>query len=147
MTWILKSFEQLSTRELYEILKLRTEIFVLEQECAYLEVDGKDLSSFHLWLQNESNEIIAYCRLLPAGLSYNETSIGRVLVKDNQRGKGLAQEMLKKAILEIQKLWGKKSIRIEAQYYLKDFYASFGFVKVSEPFLEDGIKHIEMLLS
>ncbi len=141
----LKAFEDLSTTELYKILKLRSEVFVVEQTCAYQDIDGKDMESMHFWLEDEG-EILAYCRLLPRGLFYEEAAIGRVIVRESARGAGLARKMLMKVIEILHFIWKEPELRIEAQYYLRKFYASCGFVEDSEPFFEDGIKHVEMLL-
>lgn len=146
MSWKIKNFEELTTPELYKILEVRSEVFVAEQECAYQDVDGKDQKSLHFWLEDQAGAVQAYCRILPAKQSYPEASIGRVLVKESQRGKGTAREMIQQALNFLANTWGEPAVRIEAQYYLRQFYASFGFVEDSEPFLEDGIKHVEMLL-
>ncbi|MEG0908007.1 MAG: GNAT family N-acetyltransferase, partial [Lactococcus sp.] len=102
--------------------------------------------SLHLWLEDEEGAIQSYCRILPAGLSYPEASIGRVLVKESQRGKGTARKMMQQALEFLAQAWREPVVRIEAQYYLRAFYASFGFKEDSDPFLEDGIKHVEMIL-
>ena len=145
MKWQLKNFEQLTTTEMYQLLSLRTAVFVVEQECPYQELDGKDQLAQHLWLENESGEILALCRLLPQGVSFEEASIGRVLVRPNFRRQNLGRALIEKA-LEVLKNAGELSVTIEAQYYLRHFYQSFGFGERSEPFDEDGIKHIEMFL-
>lgn len=146
MAWKIKNFEELTRTELYKILAVRSEVFVVEQECAYQDIDGKDQKSLHLWLEDSAGEVQAYCRILSSGLSYPEASIGRVLVKESQRGKGTARKMLEQALDFLANAWREPSVRIEAQYYLRQFYASFGFIEDSEPFLEDGIKHVEMIL-
>ncbi|WP_226672129.1 GNAT family N-acetyltransferase [Rossellomorea aquimaris] len=145
MTWKVKSFNELSTHELYEILKVRTAVFVVEQECAYPEVDGKDLFSYHLY-KEENGEVAAYARLLPAGVSYDEPSIGRVLVKESYRGRGFAGELMRRGLAFIQKEWGDQPVKIQAQEYLKEFYGSFGFKAITETYLDDGIPHIDMML-
>lgn len=140
-----KTFEELTTRELYEILKLRTEVFVVEQNCPYLEVDGKDLQSYHLYfIQDDS--IQAYLRILPAGVSYEELSIGRVLVREESRGLGLGRRLMEEALKFIENDLGERVVKIQAQHYLEKFYASFGFQSISEVYLDDGIPHIDMLL-
>ncbi|EIT66454.1 GNAT family N-acetyltransferase [Lactococcus garvieae] len=146
MEWKIKNFEELTRSELYKILHVRSEVFVVEQACAYQDIDGKDQKSLHLWLEDEEGAIQSYCRILPAGLSYPEASIGRVLVKESQRGKGTARKMMQQALEFLAQAWREPLVRIEAQYYLRAFYASFGFKEDSEPFLEDGIKHVEMIL-
>ena len=127
MEWKIKNFEELTRSELYKILQVRSEVFVVEQECAYQDVDGKDQKSLHLWLEDSEGAIQSYCRILPAGLSYPEASIGRVLVKESQRGKGTARKMMQQALEFLAQAWREPVVRIEAQYYLREFYASFGF--------------------
>ncbi|MGR3763067.1 GNAT family N-acetyltransferase [Rossellomorea sp. NS-SX7] len=145
MSWKLKSFNELSTTELYRILKERTQVFVVEQHCPYLEVDGKDLHSYHLY-KEENGEVAAYSRILPAGISYEEASIGRVFVKREYRGRGLAGELMKKGLDFIQHEWEEKTVKIQAQEYLREFYGSFGFEAVTDTYLDDGIPHIDMIL-
>ncbi len=145
MDWKLKEFDELSNVELYNILKERTLIFVLEQNCPYQEVDGKDPFSYHLF-KEDNGEIIAYLRILPAGVAYQEVSIGRVIVKKEYRGQGIAQELLKKGLDFIQNELHETTVKIQAQEYLRKFYGSFGFEAVSETYLEDNIPHVDMLL-
>jgi ElaA protein len=145
MSWKLKSFNELSTNELYAILQERTLVFVVEQECPYLEVDGKDLQSYHLY-HEENGEVTAYARLLPPGVSYKEASIGRVFVKREHRGKGLAGELLKRGLDFIHNELGEMTVKIQAQEYLKEFYGSFGFQAITDTYLDDGIPHIDMVL-
>lgn len=145
ISWKLKSFEELSNTELYTILRLRAEVFIVEQNCPYLDLDGKDQSSFHLMGMNDKQELAAYARLLPAGLGFNEVSIGRVLSSSAARGGGAGMELMQTAIQHIHKKFGEVPIRIGAQLYLKKFYERLGFVQVSEMYLEDDIEHIEML--
>lgn len=145
MKFQLKTFNELTTTELYNILKERTDVFVVEQNCPYPEVDGKDLQSYHLF-KEENGEIIAYLRILPPGVSYPELSIGRVLVKEDYRGQKLAQQMMEEALSYITSELKETTVKIQAQHYLEDFYRSFGFEVISEVYLEDGIPHIDMLL-
>lgn len=144
METTIKSFSDLSLEELYEILALRTDVFVVEQECPYPEVDGRDKECQHVQVR-EGQELVAYLRILPRGLSFEEVSIGRVLVKQGHRSKGLARPMMQAAMDFILTEWKEEAIRISAQTYLEAFYASFGFEPVSEPYLEDGIPHLDML--
>ena len=144
MNYKIKKFNELTTKELYEILKVRAEVFVVEQNCVYQDLDSKDEVSYHLFLEDNS-EIIAYLRILPKGISYPETSIGRVLTKASYRKKGLSKEMVQKAIDFIIDILEEKEIKISAQAYLQKFYKSFGFKPISGIYLEDGIEHIEML--
>lgn len=145
MTFTIKTFEALTTRELYAILKERTAIFVVEQNCAYPEVDGKDLRAYHLY-KEENGEIIAYLRILPPGVSYKELSIGRVLVKRHYRGQQLAQQLVAAALQYIHEELNETTVKIQAQHYLRNFYGSFGFEAISETYLEDDIPHVDMLL-
>lgn len=144
MVWKIKKFDELNAEEIYEILKIRNQVFIVEQQCPYLDCDGRDMKSYHLFLEN-NNEIAAYLRIIEKGVSYNEISIGRVLVNSKYRGKGLARDMMKEAIGYINNQLNETSIRIEAQAYLIDFYKSLGFKQTSKVFLEDNIPHIEML--
>lgn len=144
MNWKIKRFQELTKEELYEILRTRNEVFVIEQQCFYQECDGKDKNAYHLFSE-ENGKIIAYLRILEKGASYDEISVGRVLVCKDYRKKGLAKDMMLKAIEFIENELKEKSIRISAQEYLIDFYKSLGFEKVSDVYLEDGIPHLEML--
>jgi len=144
MNWKMKKFNELTGGELYGILKLRNEVFVVEQECIYQDCDNKDKKSFHLFAE-ENGEIIAYLRILEKGISYNEISIGRVVVSKEQRKKGLARKMMIKAMNFINEELNECEIRISAQEYLINFYKSLGFKAVSEVYLEDSLPHKEML--
>ena len=144
MNWKIKRFEELNTAELYEILRVRAEVFVVEQTCVYQDLDLKDKKAYHLFLE-ENQEILAYLRILDKEVSYPEISIGRVLTTEVNRRKGIAREMMRKAITFITEELEEKKIRISAQLYLKEFYESLGFVQVSEMYLEDEIPHVEML--
>lgn len=146
MKLILKKFNELNTEEIYDILKLRNEVFIVEQECAYQDCDGRDKNAYHLMIIGDG-EIASYLRILGKGVSYNEISIGRVIVNPKYRKKGLARKMMLKAIEFIQNELNEDSIRIEAQAYLVKFYESLGFKQVSEVFLEDNIPHVEMLFN
>lgn len=143
--WNVKRFEELTTRELYAIMKARIDVFVVEQECAYEEADNKDQYALHLYLQEEGR-IIAYARLLPAGLSYPEPSIGRVLVNKEYRRQGYAARLIEKSIAYIRQEWGGRKIKISAQSHLQHFYGLYGFEKSSDIYFEDGIPHMEMVL-
>ena len=143
-TEICKPFESLTNKELYAILRLRSEIFVVEQNCVFLDMDNKDQSSQHLMLYH-NKELMAYARIVPAGLSYTEPSIGRIVSSAAARGKGFGKQLLPLAIENCIRLYGNKTIRIGAQLYLKNFYESFGFTGSGEVYDEDGIDHIEMI--
>jgi len=145
LEWILKRFNELTNMELYQLLKERTAVFVVEQNCPYLEVDGKDISSYHLYAEVDG-ELVAYLRILPPGVSYPEASLGRIFVKEKYRGKGYAVELVQRGIDFIYTELKETTIKIQAQDYLKTFYGSFGFEPISEVYLEDNIPHIDMLL-
>lgn len=138
-----KFFDDLTAHELYAIMRLRSEVFVLEQQCIYQDADNKDLSAYHLMIQ-DGDTLIAYARLLPPGISYEYMSIGRVISKQDYRWKGAGRLLMKEAIKACHELFGEGPIRIGAQLYLKKFYESFGFVQTGEVYLEDDIEHIEM---
>lgn len=140
----LKEFTELTTAELYEILKLRAEVFVVEQNCPYQDLDDKDQSSYHLFLE-DNGQIIAVLRILSENIAYKEMAIGRLIVKKSYRGKGISRKMMARAIEFITEDLGKEKIRLSGQAYLSDFYQSLGFEKVSEMYLEDGIEHFEFL--
>ena len=146
MNWVYKSFKELSTEELYAILRLRAEVFIVEQNCPYQDLDYKDQKSYHL-LGWEGDLLSAYTRILPAGVSFEEASIGRVVTSPQTRRGGYGRRLMLESIERLHSQYGKVPIRIGAQYYLKSFYVSLGFLQVSDIYLEDGIEHIEMLMS
>lgn len=143
--WEIKKFEDLTTNELYRILQVRQEVFSVEQNCAYQDADGKDFKCFHLIGYNAQMEIMAYSRIVPAGISFDEVSIGRVICSQKARGIGAGKELMKRSIEFIEKQFGKTPIRIGAQCYLIKFYSDLGFKISGEEYLEDNIPHIEML--
>jgi ElaA protein len=145
-TEICKPFDALTNKELYSILKLRSEIFVVEQNCVFLDMDDKDQVCQHLMLFQQK-QLMAYARIVPAGTSYAQPSIGRIVSSSAARGKGFGKMLVKLAIDNCIRLCGNKPIKIGAQLYLQTFYESFGFVKSSEVYDEDGIDHIEMIKS
>ena len=144
MEWNIKKFNELSTEEIYEILKVRNQVFIVEQNCPYEDCDDKDKNAYHLFLSDEG-KIVAYIRILHKGVSYDEVSIGRVLVNWEYRGKNFGRELMVKGIDFIESKLKENSIRISGQEYLREFYKSLGFKEVSEVYLEDDIPHIEML--
>lgn len=146
MRWILKRYNELTLDELYAILQERFTTFVLEQNCLYPEFDGKDKKAYHLF-KEEDGEVIAYLRILPAGTVYNELALGRVLVKKEYRRNGIAKDLVENAIRFAQEELNESKIRIQAQEYLTTFYASFGFVAISDVYLEDNIPHLDMILT
>lgn len=145
ITWNIKPFEKLTNIELYNLMRLRSEVFVIEQQCIYMDADGKDLYCTHVMGMDEHNNLIAYSRIVPAGISFHEVSIGRVLSSNKDRGIGAGKELMHKSIDVINNLYGNVPIRIGAQSYLKKFYEKFDFVVVSKEYLEDNIPHLEML--
>jgi ElaA protein len=144
--FIQKPFESLSPKELYEILQLRSEVFVVEQNCVFLDMDGKDDKAIHV-MGYYNNQLVAYTRLLAAGISYAEASIGRVVTKPMYRKYGFGKILMEQSIQRVFTLFGKQIIKIGAQLYLQKFYESFGFVVCSNVYDEDGIDHIEMILT
>lgn len=145
MEYVLKKFDELTVHELYEILKLRMAVFVVEQNCPYQDIDDKDKHSHHLiCLQND--ELAGYLRIVQKGISYEEVSIGRVIVAPEFRNKGIATKLLNHAIGFIADSLGETSIRISAQSHLQKLYGSVGFQPIGEEYLEDDIPHIEMVL-
>lgn len=146
LNWTYKAFDELTPKELYAILRLRCEVFIIEQNCNYLDVDGKDLKCFHLMAWHGEN-LVAYTRILSPGTSYPEASIGRVLTAANYRKIGAGITLMQKSIAKVYESYGKGPIKIGAQLYLKKFYEGFGFIKCSDEYLEDDIPHIEMLLA
>lgn len=144
MQWHRENFDDLTKDRLYGLLKIRQEVFALEQNSVYLDVDGKDKGAMHIFVTDEE-DIVACCRLLAPSVKYTEPSIGRVCVAQTHRGQGLGKELMLDAIKLSHKLYPDHSIRISAQFYLHDFYSNLGFDKVSAPYDEDGIPHIEML--
>lgn len=144
--WQLKTFEQLTTRELYELIKLRIDVFVVEQNCPYPELDNRDqLNDVYHLMGYQKNELVACARLLGEGITYSNIAIGRVITKESHRGTGLGHELINTAIENCIKLWGNKPIEIGAQAHLEKYYARHEFVKNSDSYLEDGIPHIDMI--
>lgn len=143
LIWKIKPFEALSLSELYNVLQLRSEVFVVEQNCVYQDIDGKDQKALHV-IGEFNGETVAYCRLFTAGDYFEESSIGRVIVKDSYRDKKWGHDLIREGIQAIKDKFGEDKITISAQLYLKRFYEGHGFVQTSEEYLEDGIPHIEM---
>lgn len=145
LKWKIKRFETLEASELYEILQLRNEVFIVEQNCVYQDIDGKDQKALHLFGE-DGGKIVAYARLFMPNDYFTEASIGRVLVKQSYRDKKIGHILMKEAVCRIKDNFGVAKITISAQLYLKKFYESHGFVQTSEMYLEDDIPHIEMKL-
>jgi ElaA protein len=144
LTHKLLPFAELTVHDLYELLRLRSEVFVVEQNCVFLDQDDKDQKCHHLLLY-ANDKLAAYSRLVPAGLSYTEPAIGRVVTSPAFRGSGLGRKVMELAIQGCEGLFGLQDIRIGAQTYALPFYRSLGFVTDGETYDEDGIEHIEMV--
>ncbi|WP_434990910.1 GNAT family N-acetyltransferase [Xanthomonas melonis] len=147
LQWHSLRFSQLDSAQLYALLKLRTDVFVVEQQCPYPELDGKDTEPdvLHLLGTTDTAELAAYLRVLPPGLSYPEPSIGRVVIGPPFRGSGLAHALLREGIRLAHAHWPACAIQLGAQTHLQSFYATHGFAPASAPYLEDGIPHLDML--
>lgn len=148
MTFICKHFNDLSLEQLYAIMVLRQEIFVVEQNCPYIDADGKDQESHHLMGFDQTGQLMAYTRLVPKEISYaNYVSIGRVVTSSKIRGKGMGKRLMEESIIRCQQIFGDEPVKISAQCHLDKFYSSLGFQSVGEPYLEDDIPHIGMVLN
>ena len=146
LTFEIKRFNELSTSELYSVLQLRSEVFVVEQNCVYQDIDGKDAKAIHL-LGTYNNELVAYVRIFKPGDYFEQASIGRVVVKQNYRNRKWGYDLMNEAIQATQTVFNETKITISAQLYLKKFYENLGFTQTSEMYLEDDIPHIEMRIS
>ena len=144
MNFRVKRFQELTTSELYELLQLRSEVFVVEQDCVYQDLDGKDQKALHV-IGEKEGEIIAYTRLFNSGEYFDTPSIGRVVVKESERKYGYGHDLIKASIKAIVDNYNETTITISAQTYLQKFYESHGFKQVGEGYLEDGIPHIKMV--
>lgn len=144
LTIKVKTFQELSTLELYAILQLRSEVFVVEQDCVYQDVDDKDQKALHV-IGFKNNKVVAYTRIFKPGDYFKESSIGRVVVAYSERKYGYGIEIMNASMYAIQEQYKEISIRISAQTYLLKFYSSLGFKKVGEEYLEDGIPHVNMI--
>ncbi|WP_233522383.1 GNAT family N-acetyltransferase [Chitinophaga silvatica] len=145
MNWKIKVFDALTVQELYEILRLRSEVFVVEQNCVYQDLDNADQKALHLMGTDDEGNLLAYTRLFAPGIQYTEASIGRVVTSPKHgRGKGIGKELMERSIAAVEQHFGMVPIMIGAQQYLHRFYSSLGFKQVSDMYLEDGIPHIKM---
>ncbi len=147
--WQWASYEELSRDDLYSIMMLRQEVFIVEQNCPYQDADGYDRRAWHLmgWQEKGSeNQLVAYLRVVFPGEKYAEPSFGRVVTAPATRGEGLGKQLMSEAVSSVGEIYTASGVRISAQQYLVDFYHQFGFEVVSEPYDEDGIPHLEMLL-
>ena len=146
MDWRFAEFGDLAPLEVHDLLQLRSAVFVVEQNCVFLDVDGVDPQCWHLLGRAQGNgPLLAYCRLVPPGVKYPEPSIGRVITNAAARRTGAGRELMAEAVRRAHELWPGQALRIGAQMYLERFYGDFGFSRCSEPYDEDGIMHIEML--
>ena len=145
--WHCLAFSELTTDQLYELLQLRVDVFVVEQECPYPELDGHDRHpGTHHLLGYQESKLVACMRLLPVGLTSSNVSLGRVATHQDARGNGLGHRLLEEGLEQAEKLWSGETIKIGAQSYLNEFYQGYGFEVISDEYLEDGIPHIDMLL-
>jgi ElaA protein len=151
LVWKRVAFADLNPHQLYELLQLRTDVFVMEQDCAFQDMDGYDHQAVHLLgtapMQGKGEQLIAYARLFPAGIKFAEASIGRVITRDTVRGTGLGHVLIREAITSVTALWGVQPIRIGAQSRLTGYYRQHGFVEVGPSYLEDNIDHQDMLFT
>lgn len=150
LSWKWYSFPDLTPEILYEILKMRQEVFIVEQNCVYLDCDGRDQACMHLtaWKSSgEKDQLVAYLRILPPTLATSLPAIGRLITHPEERGSGLARITMQKGLKKLSRLYPNNAIQISAQHYLVEFYASLGFKQSSEIYLEDGIPHLEMILT
>ncbi len=139
--WHIKRFSELTTDELYALLRIRSEVFIVEQNAVYQDLDGDDQAAIHLW-KTEGGRIISMARVTPAGKHLPENSIGRIIT--TERGKGLGLELVHKALEVAQKEFGAERIMIQAQLQAKGFYEKVGFVAQSEPYMHEGLQHLDM---
>jgi len=146
MNWTLKSFDELTLSEFHNFIQLRLDIFVVEQDCPYLDLDGKDEIAYHLFATTDQGKTVAYTRLFAPGDYYDEAAIGRVVVHQDFRKDGLGFELMSRSIKQIESLFKTKMIRIGAQQYLKKFYESLGFKSTGHDYMEDGIPHTYMII-
>ena len=139
-----KSFDELTIQELYDVLQLRSEVFVVEQDCVYQDLDGKDQKALHV-LGFKNDKLVGYTRIFKPGIYFEESSIGRVVVAKNERKYKYGYDLMNASIEAIKKHFKKSVIKISAQCYLKTFYNNVGFEEVGQEYLEDGIPHIAMI--
>ena len=150
ITWRCAPFDQLTPREIHDMLQARSAAFVVEQDCVFLDIDGIDPQCWHLvgYAASSNGEeaiLVATARLVPPGTKFAEPSIGRVVTTSAVRGTGLGRALMREAISHAQRLWPRRALRVAAQQHLEKFYASLGFAAASPPYMEDGIAHVDML--
>lgn len=144
MRWTCVSFDELTVGQLYDLLQLRSEVFVVEQNCVFLDIDGLDRQTLHLLGTGEDGALRAYTRLIPPGVKAADALIGRVVTSPAARGGGTGRALMAESVARCGQLWPGHAITLHAQAHLERFYAGFGFAPVGEPYMEDGIPHIEM---
>ncbi len=143
LVWKIKTFDEIGTAELYAIIKARIDVFVVEQDCPYPDLDNYDQAALHLWAEKDG-EVLSYCRIFDRGVKYPETSIGRVITTEKGRGTGLGKQLIRYALEIIENRLRTAEVRISAQDYLLRFYSGFGFQDTGKKYLEDNIPHTEM---
>jgi len=146
ISWTFSSFISLSHHDLYQLLKLRQDVFIIEQNCIYPDIDNLDQFSHHL-LGFNKKLLVAYLRLVPPGKKFNKPSVGRVIIAKNERKKGLGNELVRMGLQKAKELYGNQDINVEAQAHLQEFYYRIGFRKISDSYDVDGILHIKMVLN
>ncbi|RZL35550.1 MAG: GNAT family N-acetyltransferase [Rubrivivax sp.] len=144
MAWTCVRFDELSVQQLYDLLALRSQVFVVEQHCVFLDIDGLDRQTLHLLGTGDDGALQAYARLIPPGVKAADALIGRVVTAPASRGGGTGRQLMAEAIAQCLRLWPRHAITLHAQAHLERFYGSFGFEPVGEPYMEDGIPHVEM---
>ena len=147
MTIDIKPFHELTLDEFHDLISLRIDVFVLEQNCPYQDLDGKDKQSFHVIIQDENKDIIGTARILPAGISYPEIAIGRVVSSRNKRNAKIGHLIMEQSLLFIDQKWPNQSVKLSAQTHLTKFYEKHGFASTGKEYFEDGIPHTEMKLT
>jgi len=148
LNWQIKHYIDLTTNEFHDIIALRLNAFVVEQNCAYLDLDGRDKKSYHVICRNGKGDVVATARILPPGLSYeNESAIGRVVIDESLRGKGIGHELMDKSVDFAKLEFGGVAIKISAQKHLESYYSQHKFTSTGNEYLEDGIPHVEMILT
>ena len=147
LDWQVKYYRELSTNEFHDIIELRLRAFVVEQNCSYLDLDGKDKKCYHLICRDGMGNVVATARILPPGLSYPEVAIGRVVIDESIRGKGIGHTLMEEAMKFTEAEFGKVPIRISAQKHLENYYNKHAFYSTGKEYPEDGIPHVEMLFN
>ncbi|MCH2230301.1 MAG: GNAT family N-acetyltransferase [Crocinitomicaceae bacterium] len=144
LDWQVKHYRDLSLNEFHDIVALRMRVFVVEQDCAYLDLDGKDKKCYHLLCRDGKGNVVATARILPPGLSYSDSAIGRVVIEDEIRGNGIGHKLMEVAMKFALQEFGNSPIVISAQKHLQKYYGQHDFVSTGKEYLEDGIPHVEM---